>query len=288
MKRLAIFGMIIALLATSGPVSEARPHDRTIVVTPHKLAECGPLPAAPTCTDAHKGRVWFFYNDVNDTINNTLGSFVFCQYGPCPMYDGSGENPPLGQGSAQISTLLQRRPNLATYQFGGTRFADITTLKFSTYNPSAGNGSGPAASGYLNVNVDFTGSSTTWQRRLVFVPALNGAITPNHWQEWDAVDGAVPGSKSAKWTYSGATWPTPGTTGPGSTPKTWSQILSEYPNVRVLPGDSWLGIRVGDPYPNGYTENIDAFKFGTAAGTLTFDFEPDRGQHGGGHGEDDD
>ena len=51
-------------------------------------------------------------------------------------------------------------------------------------------------------------------------------------------------------------------------------ILVEYPNSRILPGDSFLGIRVGEPYPDGYTENIDAFKFGTAAGTITFDFEP--------------
>jgi hypothetical protein len=36
-----------------------------------------------------------------------------------------------------------------------------------------------------------------------------------------------------------------------------------------------MGIRVGEPYTNGYTENIDAFKFGTSsAGVTTFDFEP--------------
>jgi hypothetical protein len=61
---------------------------------------------------------------------------------------------------------------------------------------------------------------------------------------------------------------------PGSTPKTWNAILACYPNARVLPGDSFLGIRVGEPYTDGYTENIDAFKFGTAKGLLTFDFEP--------------
>jgi len=50
-------------------------------------------------------------------------------------------------------------------------------------------------------------------------------------------------------------------------------ILVEYPNSRIS-RRFFLGIRVGEPYPNGYTENIDAFKFGTVAGTITFDFEP--------------
>jgi len=57
-------------------------------------------------------------------------------------------------------------------------------------------------------------------------------------------------------------------------PRRGTTILVEYPNSRILPGDSFLGIRVGEPYPDGYTENLDAFKFGTAAGTITFDFEP--------------
>jgi hypothetical protein len=72
---------------------------------------------------------------------------------------------------------------------------------------------------------------------------------------------------------------------PGATPKTWTQILTEYPNARILPGDSFLGIRVGEPYPTGYTENIDAFKFGTAGGTLVFDFDPSACTGGGGHGD---
>lgn len=248
------------------------PHDKNYVVTPDKLAKCGDNgPALKTCKEAHKDHVWFFYNDLDDTIDNTIGSFVFSQYGPGPFYDGCApsatcQNPPLGDGSVQISTVLSRRPNLATYQFGGTSLVDITTLKFSTYNPSAGNGGGANRSGYLHFNVDFTGNSTTWQRRLVYVPADNGIVTQNSWKEWDAINGGA-----AVWRYSGGTWPAP-CAGPGT--KTWSLILACYPDARVLPRDSFLGIRVGEPYANGYTENIDAFKFGTAQGLLTFDFEP--------------
>jgi len=288
MKRFALLAVTIALCALAGLARAASgPYNATVVVTPNDLARCGPPPAAPSCGAAHSDRKWFFYDDVKDLIDNTMGSFVICQYGPCPYYDGAGQTPPLGVGSVQISTVLNRRPNLATYQFGGIKLADITTLRYSTYKPSAGNGSDPTRSGYLQFNVDFTGTSTAFQRRLTFVPRNNPPVLQNDWQEWDAIN-----SGNALWTYSGPTWPLPCAPLPGSTTKTWAMILVEYPNSRILPGDSFLGIRVGEPYPNGYTENIDAFKFGTVAGTITFDFEPYgcgsangdgemNGQHGG-------
>ena len=197
---------------------------------------------------------WFFYNDETDVIDNNLGSFV-----PGP------DTPPYGNESVQISVTGTQRRNLATYQFSGTPLADITTLKFSTYNPSAGNGGSIDRSGYLNFNVDFDGSDT-WQRRLVFVPRQNGTVVQDTWQEWDAIDGG-----NALWSYSGPIWPV--TLQPGTTLKTWNQILADYPGIRIRVTDSWLGLRVGEPYPDGYTENLDGFKFGTAAGTTTFDFD---------------
>jgi hypothetical protein len=272
MKRFALLVVAIALCAVAGRAASG-PYNATIVVTPNDLARCGPPPAAPSCGAAHSDRKWFFYDDVKDLIDNTMGSFVICQYGPCPYYDGSTVGMPLGVGSVQISTVLSRRPNLATYQFGGIRLANITTLGYSTYNPSAGNKTDPTRAGYLQFNVDFTGTSTAFQRRLTFVPRNNAAVLQNTWQPWDAINGGT-----AMWTYSGNFWPLPVTFTPslvpGATPKPWALILSEYPNSRILPGDSFLGIRVGEPYPDGYTGNLDAFKFGTAAGTITFDFEP--------------
>jgi hypothetical protein len=215
---------------------------QTVVVTPFDLIS----------TPAYDG--WFFYNDENDTIDNSLGSFV----------SGPG-NPPQGSDSVQISVTGTQRRNLATYQFTGTPLADITELGYSTYNPSAGNGGSANRSGYLNFNVDFNGTDT-FQRRLVFLPSDNGTITQDSWNSWDAINGG-----SALWRYSGAFWP--GTLIPGTTTRAWSEILSVYPGVRIRVTDSWLGIRVGEPYANGYTENIDEFVFGTAEGTTTFDFE---------------
>ncbi len=210
---------------------------------------------------------WFFYNDETDVIDNALGSFV---NGPVVA--------PLGTGSAQISVTGSQRRNLATYQFSGTPLANITTLTFSTYNPSSGNGAAASAnrSGYLNFNVDFNNVAyypvDSWQKRLVYVPAANtvGTIPQNTWKEWDGVNGG-----NGLWTWSGYAsngnkWPDNNT----SEYRTWSSLLTAFPGIRVRVTDSWMGIRVGEPYADGYTENIDAFKLGTASGTKTFDFEP--------------
>lgn len=202
--------------------------------------------------------LWFFYNDETDTIDNLLGSFV---NGP--------DTAPAGNGGVEISVSGNQRRNLATYQFSGTPLSDITVMSFSTYNPSAGNGGSATRSGYLNFNVDFNGTDS-WQRRLVYVPSINGAVTQDTWQEWNTIAGG-----EALWTWSGyfsngGMWPDGNT----SQYRKWSDIVAAFPSSRVRVTDSWLGVRVGEPYANGYTENIDAFKFGTSAGTTVFDFEP--------------
>lgn len=196
---------------------------------------------------------WFFYNDETDVIDNTLGTFV------------AGPSSPLaGVGSAEMTVSGTQRRNLATYQFSGTPLADITELKFSTYQPSTNTGNDEYAA-YLNFNVDFDGSDT-WQRRLVFVPRVNGAVSQDTWQTWDAFDGGT-----ALWSYSGPTWPVTGE--PGTTTKTWNQILADYPLVRVRVTDSWLGMRVGEPYAEGFTGNVDKFTIGVSGVTSVFDFE---------------
>ena len=220
-----------------------------------------PALAAATTVVVHPGdmRGWFFYNDGSDSdgperIDNSLGTFV----------EGPG-NPPAGTGSAKISVTADQRRNLATYQFSGMKLADIQVLQYSTFNPSAGNGGPPDRAGYLQFNVDFNGTDT-WQRRLVFLPKDNGTILQDTWQPWDGVRGGA-----ALWRYSGPTWPN--TAMSGSTPRIWSDILASYPGVRIRVTDSWLGIRVGEPYANGYTENLDAFRFGIGGNVTTFDFE---------------
>jgi len=242
----AVSASLVVPLLVLAPVTHAA--TTTTLVKPTDLA----ADAAAVAANPSK---WLFYNDENDTINNALGSFVT---GPATA--------PLGSGSAQISVTGTQRRNLATYQFSGTPLSSITELKYSTYNPSAGNPGSSQRSGYLQFNVDFNGSDT-WQRRLTFVPANNGTVTQNSWKEWDALNGG-----NALWTYSGATWPVTGES--GFTPKTWNKILTDYPGVRVRVTDAQLSIRVGEPYADGYTENIDKVVFGTAAETKVFNFDP--------------
>jgi hypothetical protein len=244
---IALFAVFAALTLAScgGGASEMRitSASQTVVVTPFDLIT----------TPSYDG--WFFYQDsAPEGIDNSLGSFVA----------GPG-NPPQGDDSVEISTSGSSRPNLATYQFTGTPLADITELSYSSYIPSAENNSGANAAPYLQFNVDFNGSDT-WQRRLLFLPRDNGTIVADSWQSWDAIAGGA-----ALWRYSGPTWPDG--FGSGSTPRTWSSILNAFPGVRIRVSDSWLGIRVGEPYPNGFTANLDAFIFGTANGTTTYDFE---------------
>jgi len=245
MKKI-LFGALLVVAFASASAVSASSHT-TVVVTPDDMAtSIAEVLAEPTS--------WFFYNDENETIDNSLGTFVV----------GPG-TPPAGSDSVQISVSGTQRRNLATYQFSATPLADITALGYSTYNASAGNGGPASRSAYLQFNVDFDGSDT-WQRRMIFLPADNGAIVQDSWQAWDALNGGA-----ALWRYSGPTWP--GTAISGTTPRTWSDILASYPGVRVRVTDSWLGMRVGEPYNDGYTENIDRFVFGTAAGTTIFDFE---------------
>ncbi len=243
MKKLLFLSSFLLSLTLLFSTSHVKAAEMTKVVRPNHMATS----FADVMSDPSK---WFFFNDENNQIDNTLGSFV---------------NGPDTSASVQISVTGTQRRNLATYQFSGTHLADITTLAFSTYNPSAGNAGSVNRSGYLNFNVDFDGSDT-WQRRLVFVPSKNGTVLQNTWQEWDAIQGG-----SAKWSYSGPTWP--GTATSGTTLRTWDDILTSYPGVRVRVSDSWLGIRVGEPYADGYTENIDMFKFGVGDDLTIFDFE---------------
>ena len=224
---------------------------QTVVVTSADLDHTSSNPAVVVADGLNK---WFGYDDTSDTVNNALATFV----------SGPG-TPPAGSGSVQFTAASSLyRGNIATYQFASTSLASITALRFSAYSHS-GSGASATESPYLAFNVDFTGSNT-WQKRLVYVPSVNGAVPQDTWNTFDTIG-------SSLWEYSGATWPAPNAQ-PGTTPKTWSQILTDYPNAGILKSDGWLGVRVGEPGPANYTGNVDNVVVGTAASTKIFDFEP--------------
>ncbi|MEJ2594929.1 MAG: hypothetical protein P8100_07330 [bacterium] len=202
---------------------------------------------------------WYFYNDgpENEGIDPGLGTFV----------SGPG-SPPEGTGSAQMSVTGNERYNLANSQFGGTLLSEITSFSFITYNPSTGNGGSSARSGYMHFNVSFDGTHT-FQYRLIFVPRDNGTVIQDTWQEWDAL-----GDGNTLWRWSGFgafgnQWPD------GNTDdlRTWNNILSSFPDIQMHTLYPFLAVRVGEPYADGYTENIDAVKFGVNGIDQVFDFE---------------
>ncbi len=211
-----------------------------------------------TATTNNSGK-WFFYNDTNDTINNVLGSFVT---GPLVA--------PLGTGSAQMTDPdATGRIDIATFAYSNILLSNIKSLGFSWYSHSGV--AGPTEAPYLVFNVSFDGTGA-YQNRLVYVPSTNGAATQDAWNTNDAIS-----SGAALWVYSGATWPAPNAL-PGTTPKTWSQILTDYPLAKVLPVGGFMGVRVGEPGPANYQGNVDKFviaiKTGTNTHTTTYDFEP--------------
>ncbi len=269
LKKILMTGAVSAFAVMSAPgallITQAAETPTTTVINVHPadLDNTSSNPAVVATDGLNK---WFMYNDSNDTIDNTLGTFVT---GPTSTFYGTGS----------IQFMLGANPmdrkNIATYQFSGMRLASITQMSFGVYSHS-----GVASANedpYLNFNVDFTGASSSYQRRLVYVPSVNASVTQDMWQQFDAVSGG-----NAMWSYSGPTWPATAvgpdanatTTTAGTTARSLSTILADYPGIRVLPVGGWLGIRVGEPGPTNYTANVDFFSIGTASGTTVYNFDP--------------
>lgn len=196
---------------------------------------------------------WYFYNDTSDVLDNTLGTFVS---GPL--------TPPLGTGSALVNPLLAAngRTLLTNSSFGGTLLSNISAMSYSYYQPSGAWSATEAP--FVRFNVDFNGSPA-YQGSLVYVPANNGVVTQDVWQT------ANMASPASQWVYSGANWPAPNAQ-PGTTPKTWAQILADYPSVRMHPLFPQIGMRVGEPGPVGLTANLDNFSMTVSGATKTFNF----------------
>ncbi len=207
---------------------------------------------------------WFFYNDTTDAIDDTLGGMV----------TGPGAAP-LGVGSVQFTLAASPldRKNVATYQFAGMKLAEVTAFSYAAYSHSGV--ASATESPFFNFNVDLNGSNA-WQGRLVYVPSANMASVPQDaWNTFNMISNG-----SALWTWShyasnGNKWPDGNT----NEYRTWSDIMSSFPNATVLASDPWLGIRVGEPGPASYTGNIDDFSVtvndGSYATTTIADFEPD-------------
>jgi hypothetical protein len=210
---------------------------------------------------------WYFYDDTNDIPSTAElpGKYEFIT-GPAAS----------GLGSVRFSAVGLERWNMATSMFGGTLLSSFSALKYNTFQPSTGQGVNCANAAaecavYLNFDVDFGTGLPGYQRRLVYVPAVNGTVAFDTWQEWNAL---APG---ALWTWSGYVangnkWPD----GNMAQNRTWQDILAAFPLAHVNEdfGSSQFLFRAGEPYPAGFVGHLDKATIGINGNDVVYDFEP--------------
>lgn len=198
---------------------------------------------ATTFEDAAQDQTkWLFYNDTNDTVMS-INQFAGDD-GANEITAAAGSN---GAAYMKLDTNLNPRYNIATYQFKDVQLASVSTLKYMINDVSAS-----AETPYLHFNVDFA-NDDSWQRRLVQVPT---GVVANTWTEVDALAGM--------WTLSGGNWPVGVTTAvpfSGANPRTWADIIADYPTAETRSTDSFFGIRVGHPGPAGEEGYVDWVEF---------------------------
>ena len=184
-----------------------------------------------------------------------------CQFvtGPAPA--------PSGAGSAQISVTGIGDRNLIGMAMGALPFRQITRLEYSTYRQSADAGNLLALALQFNVDYDLTDLNTAWQSRIVFEPyhGLPSASIPSGtWQTWDVIAG---GSLTGQW------WGPQSLACPQGNPCTWSELLTNYPNIGVHATLGAILIKAGGGWAN-FTGNVDKFVLGVSGADVIYDFEP--------------
>lgn len=165
--------------------------------------------------------------------------------------------PPKGAGSAEF-TLTDANDGwiLQTFddRFVGMRLDEITELRYCTYVSQASGVQAPALQ--LNFDDDVTDSDKSWKGRLVFEPANNqntqGPVQKNEWQCWDADEG--------QWWSSAGLFGSPRQALANN--KTFSEILSTFPDAGINSKFGGLGIKAGSGWTGGFLGNTDALTIG--------------------------
>jgi hypothetical protein len=209
---------------------------------------------------------WVFLDDVASTP---------CLAGElCEMVSGP-PTPPAGGGSAHLTLVSSTSsPSLGALlgQLAGKKFADITTLRYSTYRttPTAP-ADVKAIALQFPVDNDVIDTDYTFRGRLVFEPYHEPSLGPvlaGVWQTWDTLSG--------KWWLSGAGNPLrfPSSACSQSTPCTVTQLLTLYPNIgiRDVPAEPNTILKAGSGWTN-FDGNTDALQVGIGGTTTTYNFE---------------
>ena len=157
------------------------------------------------------------------------------------------------------------RHNIGRLGNFGQLLSQVTQLGYSSHQVS-GNAAA-TISLQLQVDYDVTDANNAFQGRLVFEPYQTPAnvVQQNVWQTWNAMAG--------RWWASGS----PGNTlCPQATPCTWSQVLSNWPNVGIHgnPGLGAIIFRAGGPTGFSFTGSVDNFTLGISGVDTTYNFDP--------------
>lgn len=182
--------------------------------------------------------------------------------------------PPLGTGSAQLSTAPGHGDEAAfisTSAYDGIALSNLTSLSYSTYD-TANNGS---QFPYIQLSVATTGTGPAddilffeppYQNPSSGNPSLpnQGATAMNTWQLWDA--------KVGGW------WDNNGVENPGTGVGSLSTYLATYPDATIEDNPfagGGIALTVGYASPGDFlTGYVDNVTIGTqGGGSTTFDFE---------------
>ena len=192
----------------------------------------------------------------------------------CAMVNGPA-TPPAGSGSARLKLVTSTdRPSIGALlsELAGKKFADITTLRYSTYKTTPTTPTDVLAIALqFNVDNDVTDTNVAFKGRLVFEPYLEPSLGPVQsgvWQTWNTLAG--------KWWLSSAGNPTrfPSNSCAQATPCTVAELLGHYPNIgiRDVPGQPNTILKAGSGWTN-FDGNTDALTVGIGGTTTSYNFE---------------
>jgi len=188
----------------------------------------------------------------------------------CNLVDGPA-GAPSGTGSAELAVLSTAEGKaLIIPDYGGVRLDQVTTLSYSTFRQTVDNGNNLAIALQLNVDYDLSDASTGYQGRLVYEPyqTSSGQVLQSTWQTWDATAGKWWGTRASV-VRNGQTVANPCVQ---SSPCTWTQVLTYFPNIGVHATMGAIVLKAGSGWAN-FRGNVDNFVIGINGSTTTFDFE---------------
>jgi hypothetical protein len=166
---------------------------------------------------------------------------------------------PQGTGSLHLTTPDgSAKASIANGDYAHTPLSKVDAMSYWTYRAS---GEGQQAPSY-QLAVDSNGAAKDGFTTLVFEPVYNtdqGPVVDDAWPEWDAFN-----DETARW------WSTRKIPGVCATNcfVPWSAIVAANEDAGVL----GVIVNAGSGNP-GLDANVDAFTFGTADRSTTWDFE---------------